>query len=556
MNRAIMIVGASGVFGSRLVTQLAIKGHRNFILAGRDEAKASDILRELRGLNCEASFCIFDRSQPDVALLKRLAPYIIVDAAGPFQGSSLALPKAAIAAGVHYLDLADARDFVARISTLDQAAKAAGVAVISGASSTPALSHAVLDRVIKGWKRIDEILVAIAPGNRAPRGLSVMKAILAGVGEPIRLLQNGKGGQSFGWAEDEQIEIAGVGRRHIALCETPDLDLLVERYHPRVSAEFKAGLELGIMHNSLRVLAALRAKKLIPNLAPLAGIFQFLARPLYPFGSDAGGMFIRVTGLNERGAATRLCWSLAAKGGVGPNIPCLPALALCLRDELDAGAYSAAGVVSYDEMDTEFRRLGISTNMDVELVDAPQVFQSALGEAWDQLPSITRYVHTLDPIVRLKGEADIEGAQTALGRVVAKIFGFPGTAKQAALSVTISKSGKGESWARHYPDRTMRSVISLVDAKQSLIEERFGPFQFQMRLTGNSDGLDMIMVGMRFLGVPLPAFLLPKLVATERTNAEGKHLFNVDIKQWPFGRLVHYNGWLKRDLGWLKPDLD
>ena len=46
---------------------------------------------------------------------------------------------ACIAAGAHYLDLADARDFVARIGTLDAAARAAGVAIISGASSVPAL---------------------------------------------------------------------------------------------------------------------------------------------------------------------------------------------------------------------------------------------------------------------------------------------------------------------------------------------------------------------------------------------------------------------------------
>ena len=548
MNRAIMIVGASGVFGSRLVTKLAAKGHRHFILAGRDEAKAADIVQALQSQNCEVSFCVLDRSKPDVKLLQSLAPYLIVDAAGPFQGSSLALPEAAIAAGVHYIDLADARDFVARISTLDAAAKAAGVAVISGASSTPALSHAVLDHITKGWQRIDTILVAIAPGNRAPRGLSVIKAILAGVGEPIRLLKNGKSGQSFGWAEDERVEIAGVGKRHVALCETPDLDLLIERYHPRVSAEFKAGLELGVMHHSLRFLALLRAWKLIPNLAPLAGVFQFLARPLYPFGSDEGGMFIRVTGLNERGTATQLRWSLSAKGGIGPNIPCLPALALCLRDGLDAGAYSAAGVVSYHEMDIEFRRLGISTQADVEAVEKQQVFQSALGGAWAQLPTITRYVHTLDPIVRLKGEADIEGAQTVLGRIVAKIFGFPSDAKRAALSVSITKNSDAEVWARHYPDRTMRSVIGLVDAEKNLIEERFGPLRFQMRLTGNSDGLDMIMVGMTLLGIPLPTLLLPQLIATERASADGKHLFNVEIKQWPFGRLVHYNGWLKPDL--------
>src|ERR1700686_2412057 len=99
-------------------------------------------------------------------------------AAGPFQGAGYRLARAAIAAGLHYVDLADARDFVAGFGALDAAARAAGVVALSGASSTPALSHAVLDRLTKGWRSIDTVDIAISPGNRsAPRGLSVIRAI-------------------------------------------------------------------------------------------------------------------------------------------------------------------------------------------------------------------------------------------------------------------------------------------------------------------------------------------------------------------------------------------
>jgi saccharopine dehydrogenase-like NADP-dependent oxidoreductase len=42
-----------------------------------------------------------------------------VDAAGPFQGAEPRVARAAIAAGLHYVDLADARDFVAGFRALD-----------------------------------------------------------------------------------------------------------------------------------------------------------------------------------------------------------------------------------------------------------------------------------------------------------------------------------------------------------------------------------------------------------------------------------------------------
>ena len=366
-----MIVGATGVFGSRLVDQLAVLGGVDLILAGRDAGKADVMLADLRVRNIAARFEAFDRNHPSTEKLKALAPRVIVDAAGPFQKSSLALAEAAIAAGVHYIDLSDARDFVARIVSLDGAARKTGVAVISGASSTPALSHAVIDHLTQGWQRIDHILVAISPGNRAPRGLSVIKAILSYVGEPIAVFRGGAQTTAYGWSLNETVEIAGVGRRPVALCETPDLDLLVTRYAPTVAAEFKAGLELGVMHHGLRLLGFLRARGFLPNLAIFSKPVKFLAGMLYWFGSDRGGMLVRVAGRNALDTPCTATWSLAAEQGIGPIVPCLPALALIERFAAgnlpEAGAYAAAGCVHHSEMLSHFNRLGMKTHVSVEL---------------------------------------------------------------------------------------------------------------------------------------------------------------------------------------------
>jgi saccharopine dehydrogenase-like NADP-dependent oxidoreductase len=544
MKRPIMIVGATGVFGSRLVEQLAQTGFTNLILAGRSEHKARSQLEILQKQKVTATFVKFDRSIPDLEALKNLNPRIIIDAAGPFQNSSLILAEAAIAAHINYIDLSDARDFVARIPALNDKALAAGVAVISGASSTPAISHAVLDHLTQGWQRIDQILVAIAPGNRAPRGLSVIKAILAGIGEPVTLFTGGRQTQSPGWSMNEKIDIPEVGLRNVALCETPDLDLLVSRYHPKISAEFKAGLELGIMHNFLRVMSYLRAHKLIPNISPLVWLTQQAAQLLYPFGTDQGGMMVRVSGQNENGKPVQATWSLVAKGGVGPVVPCLPALILCKKLVLESGAYAAAGTINYDEITSEFNRLNLTFQTFVEESRAPDLFQRALGKGFGRLPAITQFVHTLNPSVKLQGRAHIMGAENWAGRLIAKLFAFPKCDPDALVQVVITRSRNGENWQRHYPDRTMHSVISLVDETKNLIEERFGPFQFQMKLVSDDKGLDMQMQNGLFIGVQIPKFLLPTISATERASADGKHLFDVHISHPLLGRLVHYQGWL------------
>lgn len=544
---AILIVGASGLFGSRLTEQLAAATGFDLILAGRDAAKAAGLLRKI---GSRSRFQRFDRIRPDAALLRSLAPLAVIDAAGPFQDSSLALPKACIAAGIAYIDLADARNFVAAIPSLDAAALAAGIAVISGVSSTPALSHAVIDHFTAGWSRRDAILVAIAPGNRAPRGLSVIKAILSYVGHPVRVLREGRWAEAPGWSRNERVEIEGVGQRPVALCETPDLDLLALRYGPRVRAEFKAGLELALMHHGLRLLSVLRAIRLLPPPETLARPLRTIASALSPFGSDVGGMVVKVSGCDAEGRPKRMTWSLAARAGIGPNIPVLPAVALVerlLAGAVPAGARAAAGELRYAEILNHLNRLGVETHVAVEDLGPPFQFQTALGKAWDRLPAITRLIHTTDPSVILDGEAEVEGAESRAGWLIARAFGFPEAAAQAPVRVVIENDGTGERWARHYPTRTMRSYMTNADAAQGTIDEHMGPFRFRLKLAGGAEGINLIPAGVSWRGLPLPLWLLPAITATERASGDGRHLYDVRVALKPFGRLVHYKGWLRPD---------
>ena len=64
---------------------------------------------------------------------------------GRFQGQDYGVANATLAAGAHYLDLADGRQFIVEFAARieDQAVRAGRVA-ISGASTLPALSSALV----------------------------------------------------------------------------------------------------------------------------------------------------------------------------------------------------------------------------------------------------------------------------------------------------------------------------------------------------------------------------------------------------------------------------
>lgn len=261
------------------------------------------------------------------------------------------------------MDLADGRDFVADFPRHDTAAKEAGVTLLTGASSIPALSHAVLDRMVEGWRAVDRIRVGIYPGNRAPRGRSVVEAILSYVGKPVRVFRDGEWQDVPGWGGLHREEIDRIGPRWASVCDTPEQDLLVARYAPRRCAEFFAGLELGLLHIGLWLCSLPVRWGLIRSLRPFAAPMLKLAQLLLPFGSDRGAMTVRASGEGGEGQAVAQCWILRADANRGPYVPILAALAMIRRfrdgNGPSAGAHICSGMLSFDEFADDMAALGM-----------------------------------------------------------------------------------------------------------------------------------------------------------------------------------------------------
>lgn len=355
----VLLIGATGVFGSRLAERAVREPGIALTLAARDRTKLDALAARLGGLAVR----VIDRDRVTGADLAGFD--VVVDAAGPFQASAPTVIVAAVAARVHYIDLADGRDFVAAIGDHDAAAKAAGVSVTCGASSIPALSHAVIDALTAGWAGIDSIRIGIFPGNRAPRGLAVVQAILSYVGHPVRVWRGGRWTDVPGWGMTQRWAVPGVGRRWASVCDTPEQDLLVARYAPRESAEFFAGMELSLLHLGLALLALPVRWGWISSLRPASRPLLAVARLLLPFGSDVGAMDVIVTGRDARGAPVDARWTLRADGNRGPYVPVLAALALLRRFGTGRtpapGARACTGMLTLAEFKQDFAALGITT---------------------------------------------------------------------------------------------------------------------------------------------------------------------------------------------------
>src|SRR5205085_3276766 len=224
--KRVLVIGGYGGFGARLCRRL--QAH-HLLIGGRSEEKARRFCATLPS----AEPVVVDREGDVSAVLARHRPDLVIDSAGPFQGSGYQVPRACIATGIPYVDLADARHFVTDAAALDGEARAAGVSVVVGASSVPALSGAVARRLAAGLGSVSTVDIAISASNRASGGEAVMAAILSYVGKPIRIWRGRRWAEAVGWQEMKREDFtlsdgSGVRGRPVALADVPDFDLLPE----------------------------------------------------------------------------------------------------------------------------------------------------------------------------------------------------------------------------------------------------------------------------------------------------------------------------------------
>jgi hypothetical protein len=540
-------VGAGGVFGRGLAARLASWPDLELVLAGR-RAEPLQFLRAAliaNGATASISLAQLDREQPKD--LAALAPWAVVDLAGPFQGAGYELARSTLEAGGHYLDIADGRAFVAGFAAaLDETARGKGRLATTGASSTPALSIAAVDHLTRGWRRVDRIEAVISPGARAFYGASVIRAALSWAGQPVRVFIGGGWRSRAGGGLLRRRDMPGLGWRWVSLADTPDLELLPARFSVTGEALFLAGAELGVESLIFSLLAWLVRLRLLPALSALAPMLGWLAARMAVFGSDRGGMSVMVEGLGRDGAPARARWSLWAEAGIGPNVPILPAAAvlrgLATGDLTETGGRPAAGLVSLDAILAEADGLEIRTRTDRGAPGDGALARRLLGEAFDDMPAAVRAVHGVATNGQFRGCGRARG-DGGIPALVRWCLGMPGPGLHPDLEVKIAAGARGEIWTRHFGRMSFRSHLH--DLKPvGRFAESIGPLAFVFDVEPDAKGFRWRFVGWRFGPVPLPRRLAPRIHARSFAR-DGVYRFSVAVAHPWMGVLLAYAGRLE-----------
>jgi hypothetical protein len=551
----VLILGGYGMFGGRLARLLADEARLTLIVAGRSLKKAEQFCA---AHNARARLAprAFEREGDANAQLAALKPDIIADASGPFQiyGDPYALVRAAIAQGICYLDLADGSDFVKGIAQFDAQARERGVFVLSGASSFPVLTAAVVRRLAIGMPRIDAISAGIAPSPFAGLGLNVIRSIASYCGKPVALLRHGRADTGYGLIGSRRFTIAPpgcvpLGDRRFSLADAPDLKVLPDLWPGLRDIWMGAGTVPEIMHRVLNVFAWAVRLKMLPSLLPFAPLMHWASNTLR-WGEHRGGMYVAVEGVDESGARVVRSWHMIAERDDGPFIPAMACEAFirrCVDDRRPApGARAATTDLELTDYELLFARRAIATGRREVTAETPALplYRRLLGAAYETLPAPLRQMHDLEGEMAAEGTATVTRGAGLLARVAAAIVGFPHAGENVPLRVDFKLENGRERWTRTFAGRTFRSTQEQGHGRDAwLLCERFGPLKVGMALVLDDGRLRLIVRRWSLFAIPLPLWLAPGGDSYEYA-ANGRFHFHVEIGHPWTGPIVGYQGWL------------
>jgi saccharopine dehydrogenase-like NADP-dependent oxidoreductase len=367
----IVIIGATGHFGGRICHRILGEPGTELVITSRNRDRAQPLSTELGRLNALAkvSAAALDQTSPAFAVeLAALQPNIVIHTAGPYQGQGYDVAEACIACGSHYVDLADGREFVERFNALHEEARRKGVLLVSGASTLPGVSSAVVDHVRGDFESIHSIETSIAPAHQTPRGAGTVAAVLSYCGAPFEVFENGEWITRYGWQNLKLQRYPELGRRLSGACDVPDLGLFPNYVEGVQTVTFHAALEASWEQIALWKMAWATRLGLVSNWERLVPTFQGWSDRLIKLGSTTGGMQMRISGVDNGGQSRTIAWNLVAHHNHGPEIPCVPALILARKLAAGAvstrGAYPCLGLITLPEFDQEVSDLNIHWRMD------------------------------------------------------------------------------------------------------------------------------------------------------------------------------------------------
>lgn len=201
----IWILGATGKGGRAIASEL-LSADADLVLVGRDHDRLDSVATALGG-HCRTQ--VATGAVELATLIAAEKPTVVVNTVGPFGATTEPLARACVAAGSHYVDLANELPPVQALLAMDDDARRGGVTLVTGAGFGVLATEALVVELAAGRPPASSVLVAAMP---TVDGLG--SAVLASVIDAIAY-----GGRRY---RDGRLQRTRLGADH-ALIPVPGL---------------------------------------------------------------------------------------------------------------------------------------------------------------------------------------------------------------------------------------------------------------------------------------------------------------------------------------------
>jgi hypothetical protein len=176
----------------------------------------------------------------------------------------------------------------------------------------------------------------------------------------------------------------------------------------------------------------------------------------------------------------------------------------------------------------------------IDMSGARSMYERAMGEQFQRLPDVVQKFHRLAGKHVLHGEVQTDAPSSALAKLMALCLGTPTQASGGKIRFELDAASDTEIWTRYFPSRTMTSRMRLVGRE---VVEQLGPARLAFEICEMSGTLQMRLQRLRFVGIPCPQWLLPRIVAEETADDE-RFCFRVQASLPIVGVVASYRGYL------------
>ncbi|MCH7700384.1 MAG: saccharopine dehydrogenase NADP-binding domain-containing protein [Planctomycetes bacterium] len=343
----VLVVGGTGYFGTLLIRELLEFTTGRIVIGGRD-------LRRLRRARRRIDSRVRERVSVEVVELNNVRSVdravagaaVAICAAGPFQTLPGTLLSSCLAHGVHYIDLADDRDFVNRARRMVGDHSPAGKlpVVCTGFSTIPALSGILAGILAKKFDAVESIETQLAPGNRAPRSRGTVASLLSSVGRPFDIWREGSRQTVIGWSEPRAFDFPPpVGTRTGFLVNAPDYDIFPETFGTQC-VTFRVGSELRFLNGMVSGLAWLTRRRVVSDWPRWSGALYRAMGSLGILGHDHGALGVKVCG--QRKGIRVAAQACIVADHHGTRVPVMPAVIMV--EALLANRIATEGLMPVD----------------------------------------------------------------------------------------------------------------------------------------------------------------------------------------------------------------